>query len=645
MRTGITTFPRTGIDRAGSRHWKKPVSILAVSAAIGVVLGGGTGLPVAPAAQANTPPTPTIAAIIPVGAGPADLKFNPAGTRAYVSSTGSSTLSVIDTATKSVVATIPTAPSPRSIAVNRAGTRVYVESEDANHAGTVTVIDATTNTSAGTFNVGPFPGTMAVSKDGTKLFIGHLFGMSVVDTATKTVTTDIDLPGVPRDALMNETGTRLYASMVNGNSGNIFVIDTTTNSLAATIPVTGAPGSMALDPSGASLYVGGGVWGGFAVLDTATNTVARTVQYSILGAMSDTLALDPNGKHLYTWTGAFDIRAGHTITSIQDVDPATGKSNLQGNLAELTSITGNAGSIAVSPDGSTLYARGSDYNTVTVLALPPAAPTSTPATPIGDKVRSLNGGLGAATTGEVYGLRDGGGYQCFQQGCVVWSPATGAHVSRGGIRSVYSSAGFENGKLGYPTSDEIGGFKNGGVYQSYQGGAIYWSPDTGAHLSVGGIRTLWGSTGFESGPLGYPTSEEIGGLKNGGVYQLYQGGAIYWSSTTGAHVSRGGIRGAWGSTGFENGKLGYPTSEEIGGLKNGGVYQLYQGGATYWSPATGAHMSTGAIRSMWAAIGFENGRLGYPTSDEYVTSPGNYAQNYQGGVIIWGSKGTGITYK
>ncbi|MEW1821208.1 S-layer homology domain-containing protein [Arthrobacter sp. NPDC080031] len=370
----MTTFPRTGDGPSGStRRRKKPGSMVAVSAALGAVLASASGLSLAPSARADTPPTPTIAAIIPVGAGPADLKLNPAGTRAYVSSTGSSTLSVIDTATKAVVATIPTSPSPRSIAVNRAGTRVYVESEDPNHDGTVTVIDATTNTAAGTFKVGPYPGTMATSKDGKTLYIGHLFGMSIVDTSTNTVTADIDLPGVPRDALMNEAGTRLYASMVNGNSGNVLVIDTSTNSLTADIALTGAPGNIALDPSGTRLYVGGGVWNGFAIIDTATNTVARTVQYATLGANSDKIALDSSGKHLYTWTGGFDLRERHTITSIQDVDPATGKSNLPGNLAELTVMTGMAGNIVASPDGSALYAPGTDYNTVTVIALPPAA--------------------------------------------------------------------------------------------------------------------------------------------------------------------------------------------------------------------------------------------------------------------------------
>jgi serine protease len=265
-------------------------------------------------------------------------------------------------------------------------------------------------------------------------------------------------------------------------------------------------------------------------------------------------------------------------------------------------------------------------------------------TPIAVKAASLNGALGAATTGEVYGLRDNGGYQCFEHGCILYSPASGAHVSTGAIRGVWAETGFENGGLGYPVTDEVAGLRDGGVYQNYQGGAIIWSPATGAHVSVGSIRGLWAATGFENGRLGYPVTNEVGGLRGGGVYQNYQGGAIIWSPTTGAHISTGAIRGEWAASGFESGRLGYPVSDEVGGLRDGGVYQNYQGGAIIWSPASGAHMSVGGIRSIWASTGFESGRLGYPTSDEYATgNDGSVAQNYQGGVIHWSPSGSYIS--
>lgn len=225
------------------------------------------------------------------------------------------------------------------------------------------------------------------------------------------------------------------------------------------------------------------------------------------------------------------------------------------------------------------------YSTTPLPSTPPSGTS-----PIATRAAQLGGAFGAATTGEIYGLRDGGGYQCFQLGCIVYSPATGARLSNGAIRSVYGASGFENGVLGYPTTDEIGGLRNNGVYQMYQGGIIIWSPSTGAFISRGGIRTAWGTIGYENGVLGYPTSPEKTGLPGGRVQQEYQGGAIIWSPATGGHPSHGAIRTTWGGIGYEQGPLGYPTSSEYptGG---GAVAQNFQGGVIYWTPAGGTRIA------------------------------------------------------
>jgi uncharacterized protein with LGFP repeats/L,D-peptidoglycan transpeptidase YkuD (ErfK/YbiS/YcfS/YnhG family) len=205
----------------------------------------------------------------------------------------------------------------------------------------------------------------------------------------------------------------------------------------------------------------------------------------------------------------------------------------------------------------------------------------------------------------------------------------------GAINAKYGSLWGTFGMLGAPASSETSGLRDGGAYQLYANGAINWSPATGAHVSMGAIRGAWARNGFEGGPLGYPTTDEVGGLKDGGVYQMYQGGSIVWAPGIGAYATRGAIRAAYASSGFEGGPLGYAVSDEAGGLKDGGTYQLFQNGAINWSPATGAHISMGAIRGAWAASGFESGPMGYPTSDEYPIGGGAVAQNYQGGAITW----------
>lgn len=318
------------------------------------------------------------------------------------------------------------------------------------------------------------------------------------------------------------------------------------------------------------------------------------------------------------------------------------------------------------------------------------APAPDAQTPLAQKAAAINGALGLPVSPEVYGLKDGGSYRMYQYGALIYSPASGAHISFGAIRGLWAGYGFEAGILGYPVTDEVAGLKDGGVYQNYQGGAVLWSPATGAHISTGPIRNAWAATGFEAGALGYPVSEiysVAGGtaqnyqngvitssaagtqvvsgvmlgrylensgylgaaagaatpIRDGGLYQNFQRGALMYSPATGTQLSIGGVRSIWASTGFENGVLGYPSSGEI--PANGGVYQTYQGGFITWLPDSGGHFVFGGIGSLYRGAGGPTGRLGFPTSGEYSTGPGgNVAQNYQHGVIHWGPAGTGISY-
>ena len=239
--------------------------------------------------------------------------------------------------------------------------------------------------------------------------------------------------------------------------------------------------------------------------------------------------------------------------------------------------------------------------------------------------------LGAATS-NVTAIRNGGYYRNYQYGAIISTPWQSLFVSRGAIRNEWAALAFENGLMGYPTTDEVGGLVNGGVYQNYEGGAIIWNYTTGAHESFGATRQIWAQLGFEGGILGYPTTGAVTGLVNGGSYQNYQGGAIMSSPAAGTHESVGAIRSEWAQLGFEGGILGYPTTEAVTGLVNGGSYQNYQGGAIVSSPAAGTHESYGPIRAAWASSGFEQGALGYPISEVYSV-PNGTAQDFQGGRI------------
>ncbi|MBD7995404.1 lysozyme M1, partial [Arthrobacter sp. Sa2CUA1] len=218
--------------------------------------------------------------------------------------------------------------------------------------------------------------------------------------------------------------------------------------------------------------------------------------------------------------------------------------------------------------------------------------------------------------------------------------------STGPIRTAYQASGFENGPLGYPRSPQVCGIKNGGCYQDFQNGAILWNSATGAQVSsTGPIRTAYQASGFENGPLGYPRSPQVCGIKNGGCYQDFQNGAILWNPATGAQVSSTGpIRTAYQKHGFEAGGLGYPVGPETCGIKNGGCYQNFQGGAITWTKSAGAHPTAGEIRKKWQSTGFETGILGYPVTDETCTAT-KCTQRYEGGRIDWTRTGGAVVVR
>jgi uncharacterized protein with LGFP repeats len=78
----------------------------------------------------------------------------------------------------------------------------------------------------------------------------------------------------------------------------------------------------------------------------------------------------------------------------------------------------------------------------------------------------------------------------------------------------------------------------------------------------GAIYNRWAAMGGMDGPLGAPTSPEAAG-EGDTRYATFQRGAVYWSPGSGAAPLTGAIYQAWGSLGFERGALGLPTSAEI----------------------------------------------------------------------------------
>lgn len=207
---------------------------------------------------------------------------------------------------------------------------------------------------------------------------------------------------------------------------------------------------------------------------------------------------------------------------------------------------------------------------------------------------------------------------------------------RAGMASIWSALGSYYSGVGYPLGNEVG--IKGGAYQQFENGRIYWKDSIGGRIILGAVAGKWYSLGAENSWMGYPTSNEI--LIKNGVFQTFEKGSIYWSERTGAQPVFGAVADKWYRIGAENSNLGYPTTSEI--VINGGVYQQFQNGKIYWSEKTGAYPMFGAINNSWTAWGAEKSSLGYPTSAEYVSN-GKVWQNFQNGKISWTEReGTAI---
>jgi uncharacterized protein with LGFP repeats len=88
-------------------------------------------------------------------------------------------------------------------------------------------------------------------------------------------------------------------------------------------------------------------------------------------------------------------------------------------------------------------------------------------------------------------------------------PVDLAELLRGGaIFTRWDSMGGANSMLGLPKSPEASGAGET-RYVTFEKGAVYWSPQSGAEPVTGEIYKAWGTLGFERGALGLPTSGEI----------------------------------------------------------------------------------------------------------------------------------------
>lgn len=222
-----------------------------------------------------------------------------------------------------------------------------------------------------------------------------------------------------------------------------------------------------------------------------------------------------------------------------------------------------------------------------------------------------------------------------QQAVQVIDPITAALLFRARAKTAVAAFAAALPWLGTATEDLQDG-PNGGFVQTYANGTVYDS--IGIHEVHGAIRDKYNQLAGPAGFLGYPTTDETGAPDGVGRYNHFQGGSIYWTPQTGAFEVHGAIRNLWASLGWERSLLGYPLTDETGAPDGVGRYNHFQGGSVYWTPQIGAHEVHGAIRDRWAALGWERSFFGYPVSDEFDCNGGRCSA-FQNGTIRWTADG------
>jgi YVTN family beta-propeller protein len=143
---------------------------------------------------------------------------------------------------------------------------------------------------------------------------------------------------------------RIYVTNQLDNTAS--VIDGGTQKVVATVHVGVAPAQMAVSPDRRSVYIANTGSDTVSVLDTRSNTIARTIALPG-GSKPVDVAVAPDGRYLYTADG------GSNRVSVLDTRATRVVSSVRVGTQPL--------SVAVAPDGKKVYAANSGSGDVSVI--------------------------------------------------------------------------------------------------------------------------------------------------------------------------------------------------------------------------------------------------------------------------------------
>ena len=224
----------------------------------------------------------------------------------------------------------------------------------------------------------------------------------------------------------------------------------------------------------------------------------------------------------------------------------------------------------------------------------------------------------------------------------------------GAIDEAWTAAGGEGSQLGARDGDAYAA--GAGFAQNFAGGAIFFTPDTGARLMYGPILEKYRELGGPAdSDLGFPNIDEGPGRispdSRNSTFSAADQPVIFWTPDTGAWVVRGAINAAWDALGGSAGALGVPVADET--FDADVVSQKFTGGqisfdtrtqkfttdpedlAAQLGDVTFPGDATSAINTAYRAAGGASGPLGARQGDPFAIGSDGMGQSFAGGKIFY----------
>jgi YVTN family beta-propeller protein len=192
----------------------------------------------------------TVTRTINVGTNPTGIAIS--GSDAFVVNAGSNSVSVINTATDTVAATVSVGTNPTSVAISDG--HAWVTNYG---GGTVTPINTTSPFTAGTPITVPNPSAIAADPVANVVYVteSESAKVAVINTATQTLETPVDVGNGPDGVVVTPTGTRVLVSNFSDGTVTEFTATTPTTQLTTSLGAGSYPLGITTNAAGTSAYV------------------------------------------------------------------------------------------------------------------------------------------------------------------------------------------------------------------------------------------------------------------------------------------------------------------------------------------------------------------------------------------------------